>query len=28
MEHYLQRLPGLEKWSVVIPPPEVDDLFS
>src|SRR5262245_52191402 len=28
MEHYLQRLPGLEKWSVVIPPPEVDDLYS
>ena len=28
MEHYLQRRPGLEKWSVVIPPPEVDDLFS
>jgi Rhodopirellula transposase DDE domain len=28
MEHYLQRLPGLEKWSLVIPPPEVDDLFS
>src|SRR5262249_46680716 len=28
MEQYLQRLPGLEKWSVVIPPPEVDDLFS
>jgi DDE family transposase len=28
MEHYLQRLPGLEKWSVVIPPPEVDELFS
>ena len=28
MEQYLQRLPGLGKWSVVIPPPEVDDLFS
>ena len=28
MERYLQRLPGLEKWSVIIPPPEVDDLFS
>jgi hypothetical protein len=28
MERYLQRLPGLEKWSVVIPPPEVDELFS
>src|SRR5262249_44894359 len=28
MERYLQRLPGLGKWSVVIPPPEVDDLFA
>jgi Rhodopirellula transposase DDE domain len=27
-EHDLQRLPGLEKWAVVIPPPEVDDLLS
>jgi hypothetical protein len=28
MEQYLQRLPGLEKWSVVTPPSEVDDLFA
>jgi len=28
MERYLRRHPGLGKWSVVIPPPEVDDLFS
>jgi hypothetical protein len=28
MERYLQRHPELGKWSVVIPPPEVDDLFS
>jgi Rhodopirellula transposase DDE domain len=28
LEQCLQRLPGLEKWSVVIPPPKPDELFS
>jgi Rhodopirellula transposase DDE domain len=28
LEQCLQRLPGLEKWSVIIPPPKVDELFS
>jgi hypothetical protein len=28
LEQCLQRLPGLEKWSVIIPPPKPDELFS
>jgi Rhodopirellula transposase DDE domain len=28
LEQHLQRFPGLEKWSVIIPPPETDELFS
>jgi Rhodopirellula transposase DDE domain len=27
LEQCLQRLPGLEKWSVIIPPPKPDELF-
>jgi hypothetical protein len=28
LEQCLQRHPGLEKWSVIIPPPKLDELFS
>jgi hypothetical protein len=28
LEQCLQRVPGLEKWSVIIPPPKPDELFS